>query len=241
MKAFVFSDLHGNYRQLHNIESYLCENKIDLILFAGDLTNMGEPIEFVDLFLKMLDEVKIPIFWVPGNNDFGRGYYRLAARYPSLEGRVMEFPLKANSSDPATRFSGVGGSPESWAGQYQGETTDQKIEIGGTVFLSHVPPPCIVTLNPYDDEIANPKKQIPDKFQFSNDQMRNGKINERCKMKTGKLFKDAPFAHICGHLHSRQGVGYIGQTKIIKLAAAERGNYAILDLETLKVEFRRFR
>ncbi|MEI8143758.1 MAG: metallophosphoesterase [Candidatus Berkelbacteria bacterium] len=240
MKAFLFADLHGSYKQLRNIESYLKNNPIDLILFAGDLTNMGEPVEFAKLWLDVLADVKIPFFWVPGNNDFGRGYYRLAAKYPSLEGRTMEFPLfchsraggnlnvldRARDDKKVLKFTGVGGSPASWAGQYQGETTDQKIEIGGTIFISHVPPPGLLNLLPYD-------KILPSGCHSGLDPESRHSVSAR-------KFSDAPLIHICGHIHSRQGIGFLGQTKVIKLGDALHGNYGIMDLETLFVEFGRF-
>lgn len=211
MKAFLLSDLHGHHRHLYNLGEYFAKNdEISCLICAGDILNMGQPLGYMIQFIKMLDKFGKPFFWVPGNNDFGPGYYKLKAKYPSLEGKIMEFDDQ--------KFTGVGGSPESWAGQYQGESINDKIEIGGSIFVSHVPPPGIVTLNPYD----------------KGDQ---GKTNAD----RPKRYRDAPVAHICGHIHRRQGIGYVGQTKIIKLGDAASGNYGIMDLKTLFVEFGRFK
>jgi len=52
-----------------------------------------------------------------------------------------------------------------------------------------------------------------------------------------KQFSYAPRIHICGHIHNQWGIGYIGGTKVVKLAASYLGFAAIMDLETLMVAF----
>ena len=212
MKAFLFSDLHVNYKQLKNIEHFLVqEEDIDLLIFAGDIVNMGEPVGYVEQFLQVLAKVNKPFFWVPGNNDFGRAYNKFNAKYRSLEGRVVQLASLIPNTNPLIRFTGVGGSPASWAGQYAGESMIDKELIGGSIFVSHVPPPGLVNL-----------------------------IRGDCDSPTQKKLSDAPLVHICGHVHHQWGTAYLGKTKIIKLAAMELGYYAILDLESLKVDFQRF-
>lgn len=203
-KAFLFSDLHSSTKQLSNTEVYLTKNKYDLLIFAGDFVNMGEPVWFADKFIAVIDKLKLPFLWVPGNNDFGRSFYKLNAKYKSLEGKVVELLGRA--------FTGVGGSPASWSGQYAGESMIDKKKIAGSIFISHVPPPGILTLQQKDLQTPPPKRR----------------------------FSDSPLVHICGHLHYRWGTAYLGQTKVIQLASLETGHYAIMDLETLAVEFRRF-
>lgn len=203
-KAFLFSDLHSSMKQLSNMESFLLKNKFDLLIFAGDFVNMGEPVWFTDKFLDVLQEIGLPFLWVPGNNDFGRSYYKLNSKYKSLEGDITQILGRV--------FTGVGGSPASWAGQYAGERMVDRKKIGGSIFVSHVPPPGILTLQ---------QKDLP-----------TPPLKRR--------FSDFPLVHICGHLHYRWGTAYLGQTKVIQLASLETGHYAIMDLETLAVEFGRF-
>lgn len=200
--AFLFSDLHASNKSLENIKQAILAEKTDLILFAGDIVNMGEPVWYAEKFIKMIDSLGLPLLWVLGNNDFGRSYYKVAAKYKTLEGKIVEFFGRT--------FTGVGGSPASWSGQYEGERSVEKKAIAGSIFLSHVPPPGIVTLSRYDDS-----KMLPE-----------------------RKFSDAPLVHICGHVHWKWGVGHLGQTKVMKLASAETGHYAILNLENLKVEFK---
>jgi Icc-related predicted phosphoesterase len=205
MKAFIFSDLHVNYRELDNIGKYLISHKeIGLIIFAGDVLNMGEPVGFVQKFIEVIKSTKIDFIWVPGNNDFGRGYYKLDNEFKSLEGKVINF---ANRN-----FTGVGGSPASWAGQYAGKSMIDQKDIAGSIFVSHVPPPGVHNYQKNDCQSPAVKRK----------------------------FFNYPVIHICGHIHTQWGCTYLGETKIIKLAPADRGFYAILDLETLEVEFSRF-
>ncbi len=205
MKAFLFSDLHANYRELDNIGKYLNNNKeIGLIIFAGDLINMGEPVGFVQKFIEVVKNTKLNFLWVPGNNDFGRGYYKLDNVFKTLEGKVVNFGGR--------NFTGVGGSPASWSGQYAGESMIDRKSIAGSIFISHVPPPGV----------------------------HNYQRNDCQSPTSNKKFSDSPIIHICGHVHSQWGCTYLGETKIIKLAPADRGFYAILNLESLAVEFGRF-
>ena len=201
----MFSDLHCNNKQLQNLYDFVIQNKeINALVFTGDVVNMGEPVWFMEKFIKVIEELNRPFLWVPGNNDFGRAYFKLNAKYKSLEGRVIE--------NSGRCFTGVGGSPASWAGQYEGESMIDKKAIAGSIFLSHVPPPGILVLQQKDLAIAN----------------------------SSKKFSDSPLIHVCGHLHYRWGTAYLGQTKVIQLASLETGHYAILDLADLSVKFERF-
>lgn len=216
MKALLFSDLHCSIKQLVRINELLNSKEgedIKALVFAGDVVNMGEPVWVAEDLIRFLDKVSLPFLWVPGNNDFGRAYHKLNAKYRSLEGRKVEVLGRT--------FTGVGGSPASWAGQYEGEKMIDKKAIAGSIFLSHVPPPGVHNWQ---------KNDIP-------------AIIDQAKANVDapkKRLADAPLVHICGHIHHQWGTTYLGQTKVVKLAALEVGYYAIMDLEDLSVEFRRF-
>jgi Icc-related predicted phosphoesterase len=228
-KSILFSDLHCNNKQLQNLYDFIIKNNdIDALIFAGDVVNMGEPVWFMEKFIKIIDELKRPFLWVPGNNDFGRAYHKLNARYKSLEGKVVKYC--------GQKFSGVGGSPTSWAGQYEGESMIDKKAIGGSIFISHYPPPGRHFLSKYDQ---------PCHSERSEESIRNALIDPSAasqddNQRDNRQFADAPLVHVCGHLHYRWGTAFMGQTKIIQLASLETGHYAILDLETLAVKFERF-
>ena len=251
-KALLFSDLHCNNRQLQNLYDFVIQNNsIDVIIFAGDVVNMGEPVWFMEKFIKTIDELKIPFFWVPGNNDFGRAYYKINAKYKSLEGKVAEIDvhkLTPQCNEALTRrLTGVGGSPASWSGQYEGESMIDKKKIGGSIFISHVPPPGILVLQQKDlptpllnyfhseNSLCHPEQSEGSIKKDSSALPQNDAVIPK------RRFSDSPLVHICGHIHYRWGTAYLGQTKVIQLASLETGHYAILDLETLAVKFERFR
>lgn len=206
-KAFLFSDLHCNNSQLSNMYDFVIqkENNIKLLIFAGDVVNMGEPVWFSEKFISKIIDSDIDFVWVPGNNDFGRSYHKIQAKIKSIEGKIIELYGR--------NFTGVGGSPASWAGQYAGESMVDKKKIKDSIFISHYPPPGILSLQQKDIKFPSSTKK----------------------------FSDSPLIHICGHLHYRYGTAFLGQTKVIQLASLETGNYAILDLDTLSVEFKKFK
>lgn len=225
MKALLVSDVHASYRFLSSVyENFKTNREIKAFIFTGDLVDMGEPVSFVDEFFWLLTQMKLTLLWVPGNNDFGRSYHSLNAKIKSLEGRVIEF---ANQ-----RFTGVGGSPASWSGQYQGEMSVDKKAIAETIFLSHVPPPGLANFEKIDQSNVSLRKDMALSTALENKAMQ-GSINRTIQL------SDSPKVHICGHIHHTWGLGYLGTTKVIKLAAAYLGYYAIMDLDSLFVEFGR--
>lgn len=258
-KAILFSDLHASTKRLTNLYDIVIQNnEIGLIVCAGDVVNMGEPVWFIDKLIKVIDDIGLPFVWVPGNNDFGRSYHKLNSKYKSVEGRIAE--------EAGLSFTGVGGSPASWAGQYAGESMVDRKKIGGTIFISHYPPPGILTLQ---------QKDLPTPLLESRNQEVVGlgcaeprrksrksgsKVNENCHSEldsesiyqngdeapkqvrgdsySNRRFADSPLIHICGHLHYRWGTAYLGQTKVVQLASLETGHYAIMDLNDLSIEFK---
>ena len=203
-QAILFSDLHSSTKRLYQLTKLVQkDHEIKLLIFAGDLVDMGEPVWFVSDFVEVIKTLGLPLVWVPGNNDFGRAYHKLQANFKSIEGKVFEAE--------GQKFTGVGGSPASWAGQYGGEAMVDKKAIAGTVFISHYPPPGVHNL--MEREVASPTSL--------------------------RKFADSPKVHICGHLHYRSGLAYLGQTKIVQLASLETGHYALMDLTDLTIEFKK--
>jgi len=203
-QALLFSDLHESWKHLDNLNSLLKEQQFKLVIFAGDFLNMGETLGFARKFVEVFLRNEAQLVWVPGNNDFGHGYHLLNSKFRSLEGKVVTISGR--------KFCGVGGSPASWAGQYSGQNMIDQVLVGGSIFVSHVPPPGNLSYQKND-----------------------------CASPTGRKFSDSPLVHICGHIHTNWGCAFLGQTKVVKLAPLLFGHYAIMNLENLSVEFRRFR
>ncbi|MDR3063806.1 MAG: metallophosphoesterase [Methanobrevibacter sp.] len=66
MKVLQISDIHSEINP--RLNSYLDENKIDLLIISGDITNFG-PSEFAMNYLNELKEKNIDILTIPGNCD----------------------------------------------------------------------------------------------------------------------------------------------------------------------------
>ncbi len=241
-KVLLFSDLHASFKQLSNLDHFFAKNSdIKIAIFAGDFLNMGEPLGFANQFFKVFEDHKVDLLWVPGNNDFGREFYKLKSCYPSLEGRVVELGKR--------KFCGVGGSPASWEGQYAGEKMIERTQIAESIFISHVPPPGLLNYqkNDLDSPLLKQKKSDSPDSIFSFSETRDLQTDELISKRkivysplSHKKFSDAPLVHICGHLHSQWGCALLGQTKVVKLAPLLHGHYAIMNLDDLSIDFRRF-
>lgn len=66
LNILAISDVHGN--ENNKLYSYLNDNKIDLLIVSGDITNFG-PVDFVEYFINKLSEYGTEIFAIPGNCD----------------------------------------------------------------------------------------------------------------------------------------------------------------------------
>jgi len=224
MNVLLFSDLHESSRGLWALSDFLSKNKdISGLVFAGDLVNMGEPVSFAEKFVEEISKFKLPLLWVPGNNDFGESYKVLQNFTPSLEGRIVELGNRS--------FTGIGGSPASWASEYAGENSLSSDQIAGTILVTHQPPDGVRYAPSYKKQDTS-DKQIPN-LEYPNSNGAMKQLNNEVRL------ADAPIAHICGHVHNTQGIGYIGETKVIKLASSALGNIAIMNLDNLEVNFLR--
>lgn len=65
---FLISDIHRrNIRQETIME---IEEKIDLVIIGGDLTEIGVPIQRVQENIQLLKKLNAPLYFIWGNNDF---------------------------------------------------------------------------------------------------------------------------------------------------------------------------
>lgn len=106
------------------------------------------------------------------------------------------------------KIVGMGGAPDLWGHNIYYPKVKEN-EIKDSIFLSHIPPKNFVNFKKHDHKEYDKNVEL----------------------------KNAPKIQICGHQHSYWGVGYIGKTKILKVPAGLNMMAAILDTETLKVEF----
>jgi Icc-related predicted phosphoesterase len=112
------------------------------------------------------------------------------------------------------RFVGIGGDGYAPHDVELAEGESAELNLEGAIFISHVPPAGPLALSTRDGP------DVPRSFGFG-----------------GQLLEGGPRAHLCGHIHHTEGVGFYAGTKIVKLRAAMWNSCALLDLETLHTEF----
>jgi len=131
MKALCFADVHAKISFLPALENILAANNFDLILFPGDLVNVGREMEYAERFIKIIQKSGVPTFWVPGNNDVGEAYHLLQAGLTSVENKKIKFA--------DLKIVGMGGVPDLWGHNiFPPKVSDADIE--NSIFLSHIPP-----------------------------------------------------------------------------------------------------
>jgi len=112
------------------------------------------------------------------------------------------------------RFVGIGGDGYAPHDVELTEGDLGELPVESAILLTHVPPAGRLVLSTVDGP------DIPQNFTVG-----------------GQFVEGGPLAHICGHIHSTEGVGMYAGTKIIKLRAAMWDACALLDLDTLHAEF----
>lgn len=112
MKILAMSDIHGQFHKF-DIDKMPDANEVDMVIIAGDLTNVGVnyPVELnqhSDLSLFDFENAKVfieqfenkygllSVFWIPGNHDWG-----LLERHWELGATLISF-------DSAGEWSGCG-------------------------------------------------------------------------------------------------------------------------------------
>lgn len=66
MNVLAISDIHSKKNE--NLNNYIKENNIDLLIISGDLTDFG-PLDFVDEFISEIRDLGVDVLAIPGNCD----------------------------------------------------------------------------------------------------------------------------------------------------------------------------
>ena len=77
MKIFAVSDVHGDSRQMQKLAKRARDEKVDLVVFCGDIIGLVETRNLISPFA----ELKKPILLVPGNWDSPSAVDALAKIY----------------------------------------------------------------------------------------------------------------------------------------------------------------
>ncbi len=191
MKILAVSDLHGNIKPILH---YLKDNKVDLIIIAGDITHFG-PAELGEDILNEICSFQVPVMAIPGNCDPGSLHINIDnSQAVNLHARGMVI-----KNIGVCGFGGSNPTPFNTPLEFEEiQIYDEaKKALEGvkeekiTLFVTHAPPYGTKTdLLPSGEHVGS--KSIR-------------KIIEELQ----------PTINICGHIHEARGTDKIGNTEII--------------------------
>jgi len=206
MRILAVSDLHGDVNPLI---TYLEDNKVDLIIIAGDITHFG-PAELAEDILNELSSFQIPVLAIPGNCDPESLHINID-NSPAINLHARNLVIKNIG------LCGFGGSnPTPFNTPLEFEeiqiydeakkalegVTGQKI----TLFITHAPPYGTKTdLLPSGEHVGSKSlRRIIEELQ--------------------------PTLNICGHIHEARGTDKIGKTQIINPGELSHGHACLIKI-----------
>lgn len=213
LKILGLTDLHtGGIIPLEDIRKVVEDEKIDLIILAGDLTTFGSS----DLVKKVLEEFALlerTIFYIPGNMDSVNSGAFEFSRVKPLHARVIYYQ--------GINFLGLGASnPTPFNTPFTLEEKEltkllvkMKTEIKNEspIFLvSHAPP-----------------------FATEADKIHSGAHVGSTAVKDF-IEKEHPFVVLCGHIHESKSLFKMNDTLCINPGPARHRNGTIIEIKKSK-------
>ncbi len=207
MKILAISDLHGSTHKALN--NYLDNNKVDLIVIAGDITHFG-PVELAEDILNDISSYNIPVVAIPGNCDPHEINSQLDnSRAINIHGKsttIKNVGICGFGGSNLTPFNTPMefGEVEIYEelGKIMVQMKDQDIKI----LVTHAPP-----LNTNADK-------LPDGRHVGSESIR--KIIE----------EHNPDINICGHIHEAQSIDKIGETVIMNPGQIMTGGACLIQI-----------
>ncbi|MBI3973107.1 MAG: metallophosphoesterase family protein [Chloroflexi bacterium] len=209
MIALCLADLHSNVTTLRRLDALLARRAHELgLVLAAGDITIPGHEPYAADFVGVVKRHNVPLLVVHGNNDTIEAVETFRRAGVTIHRSEREIG--------GFRFAGFGGdgtAPHDFE-LAEGETLDLRLD--GAIFLTHVPPQVRL---PYGPDVPRTKMVAPPR-------------------PSGDALAGAPRAHICGHIHHIEGVAYLGPTKVVKLRAAMLNRCALLDVRTLRTDFR---
>jgi len=206
MKILAVSDLHGDVKP---ITSYLQNNKVDLIIIAGDITHFG-PAELGEDILNEISSFHTPVLAIPGNCDPGSIHVNLDnSQAINIHARNMVIRdigicgfggSNPTPFDTPLEFEEIQIYDE--AKKALNGIKEQKI----TLFITHAPP------------YGTKTDLLPSGAHVGSKSLR--RIIEELQ----------PTINICGHIHEARGTDKIGDTYIINPGQISEGHACIIKI-----------
>ncbi len=206
MRIFAVTDLHGNAEKAEEFSRIIGEEKPDVVLIGGDITNFGTPSRAAYM-LSFFTMEEGAVFFVPGNCDPKEllGVEELEdAR--NVHGRML--------SHDGYEILGLGGSNPT---PFSTFTELSEVEIEGilrdlkpasnTIILSHLPP--------YGTKMDRT---------FWGHHVGSRALRDFVERSEPRLV-------VVGHIHEGRGRDRIGPSVLLNPGPGYRGFYAIIDID----------
>jgi len=191
VKIYAVADVHGNLEKYELIKTHVLKLNPDILVIAGDATHKTAPLFFMDL----LNDIHIPVIAVRGESDT-QATDHLFGVHPN----IISTHLKAASCGGVS-FVGLNGVTRRMFGishSYSDEVIKaiEPLVDGKSVLITHLPP-----------------RGYLDKSFFG--------FHSGCKHLYELLVSRQPAVLICGHLHNRSDITYLGKTLVVNCSVAK--------------------
>ena len=206
MKILAISDLHG---EIKPIITYLKDNKVDLIIVAGDITHFGPP-ELGEELLNEISSFEIPVMAIPGNCDPGSIHTNIdnsqAINIHARNVVIRNIGICGFGGSNPTPFDTPLEFEEVQIYDEAKRTIDKIKNEKITLFVTHAPP-------------YNTKTDLlPSGVHVGSKSLR-------------KIIEDVqPTLNICGHIHEASGTDQIGKTTIINPGELSQGQACLIQI-----------
>ncbi|MGD8505376.1 MAG: metallophosphoesterase family protein [Candidatus Bathyarchaeota archaeon] len=209
MRILVVSDFHGSIEASRKAASKAEQIHADVAVIAGDVTHFGSVQNAKELLLSLV-ELKLPVFFVPGNCDS-----------PSLATINLKGARCIHGSCETYdngMFVGVGGCPNTPFNTPFEMTEDEIMNVlnrsfeqvqlkSWLIMVSHTPP-----------------KDTKLDAAFIGEHVGSSSVRQYIEDKQ-------PSIVFCGHIHEARGIDHIGNTVIVNPGPARHSQCAIADLD----------
>lgn len=190
VKIYAVADIHGNPDKHELVKTHVSELNPDVLVIAGDVTNKTNPSSFMNL----MNDLHIPVIAVRGESDI-QAVENLFDECPNSTSIHLKTALLGGVS-----FIGLSGVTPRMFGKGNSYSDEIIKEVepfidGKSVVVTHLPP----------------WESLDESF-FG--------FHSGCRRLYELLLVRQPAALICGHIHNRPRITYIGKTLVINCSIA---------------------
>lgn len=206
MKILAVSDLHGNCKK---ILDYLKNNRVDLIIISGDITNFGPP-ELGEEILNEISSFNAPVLTIPGNCDPEQIHGAIEnSNAINLQGRSMvirDIGICGFGGSNPTPFKTPLEFEEVQIYEQVKKVMDEVSKENITILVTHAPPyETRADVLPSGEHAGSTSiRKIVDEYQ--------------------------PSLNLCGHIHESMTVDQVGRTTVVNPGALAMGHGGLIQV-----------